>query len=216
MAAEWFFGKKESVIIRNGIDVKRFSYDVDVRKQYRKALGLASEETVIGHVGRFTSEKNHSFILEVFAQYRELNNQAKLMLIGKGPLMEAMKQKVEQMDLQENVLFMGERSDVAEQMQTMDVFLMPSLFEGLPFVLVEAQAAGLPCLIADTINKDIVITDAVHYMSLSDTTSAWAEKLDDIVNNSVRVKNDALLDSSGYSIDKTIDYIQKLYQSAAI
>lgn len=213
LAAEWFFGKKQSVIIRNGIDVKRFTFNFKTREQYRKVMNMTEEEILIGHVGRFTSEKNHTFILDVFVQFVKRCPSAKLMLIGVGPLLEDMKQKVEQMNLREKVLFMGERSDVAELMQIMDVFLMPSLFEGLPFVLVEAQAAGLPCLISDTINKDIRITDNVFFQSLSLGAEDWAEKMGDITTAFERRKTDEIMEAAGYSIQSTLDYIQMVYKN---
>ncbi|NLV52725.1 MAG: glycosyltransferase family 1 protein [Bacteroidales bacterium] len=216
LAAQWFFGKEDSVIIRNGIDIERYSYDEKRRKQCRNMLSIGSDEVVIGHVGRFTSEKNHLFIIDVFSEFHKKHGQSKLMLVGIGELQEDMKRKVDEMNLADQVLFMGERSDVNLLMQGMDLFLMPSVFEGLPFVLVEAQAAGLPCLISDVISKDVCITDQIHYRSLKDSTDLWADTIDGIISNSVRHKTDEEMIQSEYSIKTSMDYIQSIYNQSIV
>ncbi len=211
LAARWFFGDKDVVIIHNGIEVARFSYDVETRRLYREKMGIEEDEVVIGHVGRFVEEKNHVFMIEVFAQYVQQCPKAKLMLIGVGPLFSEIKELVVRFNLQERVMLLGERSDVAGLMQAMDAFLMPSLFEGFPFVLIEAQAAGLPCLIADTINRDICITDNVHFASLSEDSIGWVEKLDGMLMGYKRKKEDCVIASKGYVIQETVQYLQKVY-----
>lgn len=211
LAAQWFFGKKQSTIIRNGIDVKKFTFNKSIREQYREDLGVKANDVVVGHVGRFVEEKNHLFMVDVFAQFIQRCPDAKLMLIGVGSLMDKIKVKAEQLELSDKILFMGERSDVNHLMQAMDVFLMPSLFEGFPFVLVEAQAAGLPCLISDTINKDICITSNISFASLEETPKEWAEKLFERCNAFVRTDCSESIVDSGYSIEDTILFLQKVY-----
>lgn len=211
LAAQWFFGKKEATIIRNGINVKDFVYDENIRKQMRVELGVKEDDFVIGHVGRFVKEKNHVFMVEVFAQFVKRCPDSKLMLIGVGSLMNEIRSLVQKLELSEKVLFLGERSDVNRLMQAMDVFLMPSLFEGFPFVLVEAQAEGLPCCISDAINKDICITDNVDCVSLGATPGEWAEILEEKCRSFVRTDCSEIIVKSGYSIEETVLFLQKVY-----
>lgn len=163
-------------IIYNAIDVGRFTYDESAHQEARAQLGL-SGELVLGHVGRFQYQKNHPYLLEVFAAVREKRKDAVLLLLGDGEDRHAMEEKCRQLGIDGSVRFMGNRKDAERFYQAMDFFLLPSFFEGLPGVLVEAQAAGLRCLVSDTVTKEAKATDLVTYLSIEEPPARWAEEI---------------------------------------
>lgn len=211
LAAKWFYGNSPAVIIKNGISTDRFAYDPVKRATMRETLGISPSTHVIGHVGRFESEKNHAFLLDVFAKYVQINPDAKLVLVGIGSLMDQTRQKAQELGIDDKVVFMGERSDVNELLQAFDIFLMPSTFEGQPFVLIEAQCAGLPCLLSDVINDDICLTDHVVKLSLRLPARQWAEQLKDMLTDYERVDESETIKRQGYSIQTTIEYLESVY-----
>ena len=147
-AGDWMFGGVPYQIINNAIDAAAYAYDTAKRADVRQALGLG-DELVVGHVGRFNQPKNHPFLLEIFAALLKKEPDSVLLLVGGGEDMPKMQAKAKTLGIAEHVRFLGVRSDVAELMQAMDVFVFPSLYEGLPVTMVEAQAASLPCIISD-------------------------------------------------------------------
>lgn len=175
-AGEWMFGTKDVHILPNAIDIERYAFNLLIRNQTKKALGL-DDAFVIGHVGRFSAVKNHSFLTDVFAQIKRQEPNSKLLLVGAGSEMQAVQQKVKALGLGADVIFTGVRNDVANLMQAMDVFVFPSLYEGLGIVLIEAQAAGLPCVVSDTIPREAYLTDLVTAEKLSSSVEKWAEKI---------------------------------------
>ncbi len=212
MAAKWFFGNSPAVIIRNGINTEDFVFNPEHRNQMRSEMGIPANTTLIGHVGRFEKEKNHTFILDVFKDYLTLNPDSMLMLIGVGSLMKTIEDKVALLGISDKVMFMRERSDVNRLLQMMDLFLMPSHFEGQPFVLIEAQCSGLPCLISDVINRDIFLTDNIHIMSLSQSAAEWAGRISDILKDYIRKDESKAIECKGYSIASTIRYMEQVYE----
>lgn len=210
-AGKWNFGNNRNEIVKNGVDVNIFSYDDVLRKNVRKELGIPSQTVVIGHVGRFDENKNHSFLLEAFLQYREVQNDSVLMLVGKGSTKASVEKKVRELNLEDIVMFLGERTDVPQLLQAMDLFVMPSLFEGLPYVLVEAQAAGLPCVVSDTVDPLVKITPNVEFMSLSRSADEWAEAFLRMLENFRRVKTDQYVIDNGFSIERTAKKLEALY-----
>lgn len=213
LAAKFFFGDRRATIIKNGIDLERYRCNIEIRNRYRKDLGIDSNDMVIGHVGRFEEVKNHSFLLEIFLKLLLTKPNAKLMLIGKGTLEIEMKDKVKRMGIDKNVRFLGERDDIGRCMQAMDCFVMPSLYEGLPFVLVEAQAAGLPCLISDTINDDAVITPYTIKKSLNENPERWCNDILCLTDNYKREDTGHYLVEKGFSIDDTVRYLENIYSN---
>lgn len=210
-AAKFFFDNRDAVIVKNGIVLSRFSFNDSMRKCFRKKLGIASNIKLIGHVGRFTDVKNHGFIVDVFYKYHQLNPDSKLVMIGVGERYDGIKEKVHTLSIEDSVLMPGLQVNINEWMQAFDLFLMPSLFEGLPFVLVEAQAAGLPCLVSDTINRDAAITDSFYYLNLSDSTQMWAKKIEVILKSYERRNTDGIIRKSGFAIETTVKYLQNVY-----
>ena len=175
-ACEWLYGKKrlrEAVVYHNSIDVRKFKYNKDIRDVYRKKLGLDGS-FVVCHVGRFSYQKNHLFLIEIFKDILCLNSKSKLLLIGEGPDYDNVKKKISEMNLSSKVIMYGNSEKVNHLLQAADCFVLPSRFEGLPLVGVEAQAAGLPCFFSENITREVGITDLAHFISLSKSTKEWA------------------------------------------
>lgn len=178
-AGIWLYGKKQQdqvIMMNNAIDAKLYQYHPAVEEEMRKELGLEGK-FVIGHVGRFFPQKNHTFLIDIFAKVYQQNKNAVLLLVGGGELETEIKEKVEELNLTEVVKFLGVRSDIHRLMQAFDVFILPSLFEGFPVTMVEAQAAGLPCIISDQVPPQCAITKNVEIISLKQSPQQWAEHL---------------------------------------
>lgn len=175
-AGDWMFCGAPFQIINNAIDVAAYAYNPTKRQEMRRQLGLENEFTV-GHVGRFNQPKNHLFLLDIFAALLQREPNAVLLLVGGGEDMLKIQAKAQMLGIAERVRFLGVRSDVANLMQAMDVFVFPSLYEGLGIVLIEAQAAGLPCVVSDTIPQEAYLTDLVTAEKLSSSVEKWAEKI---------------------------------------
>lgn len=177
------FGKKTTLgdnysVLKNAIDITQFSYAPPIRRRVRNEMGYRADEIVIGHVGRYTSEKNQLFLLDILDRLNARSTLIRLLMIGDGPMHGQIVQAAKQRGLKQYITFTGIRSDVAELMQAMDVFVFPSLYEGLPVTMVEAQAAGLPCIISDKVPEECIITEGlVDVMPLSASADAWAEKV---------------------------------------
>lgn len=176
-AGDWMFGGASYQIINNAIDVAAYTYDPTKRQEMRRQLGLENDFT-IGHVGRFNQPKNHPFLIDIFAALLKKEPNAVLLLAGGGEDMPKIQAKAQALGVAEHVRFLGVRSDVADLMQAMDVFVFPSLYEGLPVTMVEAQASGLPCLISDKVPPECILTDGlVDVLPLSAAPKTWAEKI---------------------------------------
>lgn len=175
-AGDWMFNGTSYQIINNAIDASAYSFSVTRRKEVRRKLGIG-EELVIGHVGRFNQPKNHPFLIEVFAYLLKQLPNTILLLVGGGDDMPKIQARAQSLGIADHVRFLGVRSDVADLMQAMDVFIFPSLYEGLPVTMVEAQASGLPCLISDKVPKECILTEEmVEVVSLHTSPEEWAEK----------------------------------------
>ncbi len=176
-AGDWMFNGAPYQIINNAIDAAAYAYDPGKRTEMRQRLDLRNE-LVVGHVGRFNPQKNHPFLLDIFASLLKKEPNAILLLVGGGEDMPKIQVKAQALGIAEHVRFLGVRSDVADLMQVMDVFVFPSMYEGLPVTMVEAQAAGLPCLISDKVPSECILTDGlVDILPLSAAPETWAEKI---------------------------------------
>lgn len=142
-------------MIPNGVDLKRFAFCEEKRQQMRQELGIAKDTFVLGHIGRITVPKNHQFLVELFAEYHKENPNSKLLLVGDGELFETVQQQCTQLGIRDAVIMVGSKTNTEDYYQAMDVFVFPSLWEGLPVSVVEAQANGLPCLLSDVITHDV-------------------------------------------------------------
>lgn len=177
-AAEYSFGKGcikkgRAFLIHNGVDTSVFRYRPDTRDALRAELGVG-DGVLFGHVGRFNVQKNHSFLLDVFRAIKDREERARFVLIGKGDLENEIREKAERLGILDDIVFTGVRKDIPELLSAMDVFVFPSFYEGMPNTVIEAEATGLPCVIADTITREADITGLVSYLPLTDPAH-WAE-----------------------------------------
>lgn len=163
-------------VIYNAIEAARFTYDFHKRNEVRKQLGL-TDRFVIGHVGRFDYAKNHPYLIDIFAKLCEIRQDAVLLLLGEGSGMESIKEKCRTLGIEEKVIFLGNRKNPEDYYQVMDIFVLPSFFEGMPGVLIEAQAAGLRCFVSDTVTKEAEATDLVTWLSIEQPAEEWAKRI---------------------------------------
>ena len=169
-------------IIENGIDVEYFSYNEQARKEKRKELKISEDSKVIGHVGRFEPVKNQSFLIDIFKEYLKIKPDSVLLLIGEGRLKGDNEKKVKELKLEDKIKFLGMRTDMSELYSTMDVFVMPSLFEGLPVTLVETQTNMLPALVSENVSEECKMTNKIEFFSLNKSAKEWAAKIDELLN----------------------------------
>lgn len=197
-------------ILKNGIDFQEFKLNDEIRNSIRKQYGLNAEDLVIGHVGRFSYQKNHEFLIDIFAELKKKAPSAKLMLIGSGELENDIKDKIKQKNLEDSVIMTGNVNNVNEHMQAMDVFLLPSRFEGLPIVGVEAQGAGLPVITSTNVSRELALTDGVKFISLHRTPEEWASV---VYKAAKKGKKDYQneLQEAGYDINQTAQQIKSMY-----
>ena len=212
MYVKWRISGGEYTIIKNGIDVNKFRYCEKNREQYRKMLGI-DDRLVLLHVGRFTLQKNHTCLIKIFAECLKWNSRAVLLLVGEGELLEATKAEVEDLGLKDTVIFFGIRQDIPEIMSASDVFLLPSLYEGLPVVGVEAQASGLPCVFSDTITREADINEKNYFISNKDI-QAWVEAIRKCsLQKNNRMESADVISRKGYSLETIAKELQEIYLS---
>ena len=216
LSGRWLFGDKEYdkgnvFLLNNAIDLDKFKYDEKVRKAKRKELNIKDTIKVIGHLGRFVEQKNHRFLIDIFNEIHNKDKNTLLLLAGQGPLMDEMKQKVKDLNLEDSVRFLGQRSDAAELYQAFDLFLLPSLYEGLPVVGVEAQASGNLCYLSDDMTKETKVLDSTKFMSLSQSAEEWADNI--IRDLETYKKHDTKEEVSeyGFNIEKEAKKLVKKY-----
>lgn len=212
-AGKWLFGNRPYIVVKNGIDLQHFKYDVEARKNIRTQLGV-NDCYIIGHIGRFTDQKNHEGILRIFAEYIKKSN-AKLLLVGDGPKETQIRELVTQMEMEDKVIFYGTVKDTAQLYSAMDVFLFPSKFEGVPLTLIEAQANGLPCMISNKISNEVNLTPLIRVYPLEKEES-WIHSL--CVDTRLREQKSldaiSILTRAGFDIRGVINQMDELYSSA--
>ena len=178
-AAKWLFPSKiyktkNYLFLQNAIDVSKYTYNEKVRKKIRSKYNWENN-VIYGEVARFNTQKNHRFLIEIFSKILTKQKNAKLVLVGDGELLPEIKNQVKEMSLEKKVVFLGVSGNVPDLLQAFDVFMLPSLYEGLPFVLVESQAASLPVIVSDTVTRDVNVTDYISYYSLGKSADDWAK-----------------------------------------
>ncbi len=216
-AAEYMFPGKPFTWVRNGINTVHFAYDEVVRSATRAELHIAPSTSVIGFCGRFRTQKNPLFLLDVFAEYHRMVPDSLLMLVGIGELRSLMDERIEQLGLKDSVLYMGWQRHLSPYYQAMDAFLLPSLYEGLGIVYVEAQCAGLPCFAsADAVPPEAKVTDLLHYVSLKESAEQWAHEMRDALEKTGERQNSADdVRAAGYDIRDVAARLQDLYLNRA-
>lgn len=195
----------------HAIDTNKYSFSNDKRHMMREKFGFSEEAFIIGHVGRFSKVKNHRFVIELCERLLSHNQNTFVFFIGQGETMEEMKEIVNQKRLQNSILFLGLRNDVPDLMQAMDVFILPSLYEGLPVSVIEAQAAGLPCVISENVPLDCVITDLVQQVPLD--ISRWEDALLQLKTGN-RKNTQEEIKNARFDIKENAAYLEKYYLSA--
>lgn len=206
-AGNFLFGKKSSfILIPNAIDFNRFKFDNKVRDKFRKQFGVEND-FVIGHVGRFTIEKNHIFLLKILEELLKKNHNVKLMLVGDGKLKKDIYDIVEKNGLLNYVIFTGNRKDVENMYAMMDCFLLPSLFEGLPVTGIEAQVSGLPSIFSNNITREVNISNLASFLRIDDV-SCWTNKIFKI--NTVD-RNNLVITNDKFNIVNLVLYLENFY-----
>lgn len=214
-AAEWMYGKKQAknaLILNNAVDTEKFVYSQENAVEIRTKCGVKTKY-LLGHVGRFTVQKNHAFLIDVFSELCKNRNDCTLMLVGNGEFLESIKNKVNALNLNERVLFVDFQEDIYKYYSAMDLLLLPSLFEGLPITLVEAQANGLSSLVSDAVTKECDLTGLTEFYPLAEGCNAWAQKISEMLKNGTEHKADVseMLRKSGFSLASQAKVISKLY-----
>lgn len=209
-AGDWMFGGAPYQILNNAIDTRQYSFDINARQQMRSNLEINDATFVVGHVGRFHPQKNHLFLLDVFANVKTKMSSALFLLVGDGDLRSEMEHKANLLGISDSVIFTGVRSDVPDLMQAMDCFVFPSHYEGLGIVAVEAQAAGLPCIVSEGVPEECIKTNLVKRIPLAVGTAQWADeilKLDGVVRTNTREQ----IVAEGYDIEANAKWLQNFY-----
>ena len=216
-AAEWMFSKDfckthDIPILRNGIAAADLDFNEEKRAEIRKRLSLG-DKLVVGHVGKFSKRKNHRFLIEAFAQLHKKNPNSILMLVGSGPLMADIQAKVNSMGIADCVMFMGSQNNINDFYAAMDAFVLPSFNEDMPVVALEAQAAGLPVFISDTVNREVEITDTVKWLSLQQSPEIWADMILSVSECYERKSQLEAVANAGYDIRDTARVLEEVYKS---
>lgn len=213
LATKWMFPHVDASRVRmlnNGVDLRKFAYNEEMRQQVRGELGI-SNELLVGHVGRFAYQKNHEYLLRVFAKLKNVRQDAWLLLVGVGELRDAMRTLAGELGIAESVIFYGASPRVCDLFQAMDVFVLPSHFEGLPIVGVEAQAAGLPVVFSSEITREAKILDNVSFVGIdADSEEAWVNEICS-VSSVGRRESQTEMEASGFSIASTVATLMSFY-----
>ena len=218
LAGCWQFGnrtydKGKVYLLNNAIDVEKYQYDEMVRTEMRKELNIGDNTLVIGHIGRFVEQKNHRFLIDIFQELHKKEPDSILLLVGRGPLMEEMKEKVYSLSLTDSVQFLGQRNDADKLYQAFDIFLLPSLYEGLPVSGVEAQTSGLLCVLSDEITEEVKILDSTVFMSLSGSAMEWADQILSLYEQHQRKDTTKEVSDKGFDIKTESIRLENKYLS---
>ena len=209
-AGEWLFHKAPFTVFHNGIDSQAFAFDPETRAEVRAEFGLANHELVIGTVGSIFYPKNPLGIVEILREVRKREPNAKMLWAGDGSMRQKVEEAIQRNGLENCCQLLGNRTDVNRIMQAMDVFILPSIYEGLPVVTVEAQAAGLPCILSDAITKEANLTGLCQFLPISDS-AAWADAV--LRVNPIRENTRQKIIDAGYDIKSTSDWLTGFYRS---
>src|SRR5690625_893344 len=213
-AATWLFGNRsdQAHILKNGIEIEKFKFCRNVRDSIRNELQLGQDTFVVGHVGRFLPQKNHLFLIDLFSSINKQVSDSKLLLVGDGPLRNKVESRVNELNLKDKVKFLGVRENINQLLQVFDIFVMPSLHEGLPVTLIEAQGAGLPCFISNNITQEVDIGNGlVQYLPLKNKES-WISAIANFkIENQSRENSLSALSEKGYDIKQTAKDTEQMY-----
>ena len=212
-AAEYMFPTrvlKDVTIINNGIDSESFRFNKEIRESVRKEEGW-DNKFVIGHVGRFTNQKNHEYLIDIFKYAKKIRNNAVLILIGQGELMPSIKEKAREYGLSESVFFLGQQKDMGKYYQAMDVFVLPSKMEGFGIVNLEAQSSGLKCVVSDVVPNEANVIGSMVKLSINDSPEKWAKEICDASED--RDDYSEMIKSKGFDIRQSARVLEKKYKA---
>lgn len=214
LAAIYTFGRKayrngRVHLLKNAIDLNVYQFSQKERERIRTEFGIANEDIVCGHIGRFSKQKNHKLLIDIYAELCEKCENTKLLLVGNGELESEIQQQCEKKKLGDKVIFAGIRSDVPAILSAMDVFVFPSLYEGMPNTVIEAQATGLPCVISDTITKEVKITELVSFQSIKSSPESWVDSILKQIGFG-RKENNKNIQTQGYDINNVVREFEQL------
>lgn len=214
-AGEWLFGKGKYIVLPNAIDIDKFKFNLLVRKQIREEFNIKEDEFVIGHVGKFVVAKNHEFLIKVFLVYHSIHPQSKLILVGDGEWRLKIEKWVAESGCADSIILAGLRSDIPALLQAFDVFVFPSIYEGLPLSVLEAQASGLPCVISSNIDREVSVGCDVVINNLSDGVLNWVDAIDNIDYVKSRTErcnqNYKLITDAHFNIKKEANNLLNIY-----
>ena len=211
-AGHFLFGSQPFTVINNGIPLEQFAYSLESRERLRAELGIGHIDPVIGCVGRFVKQKNFPFAIRVFAKFHEAFPDGKMLILGDGDNRDELKKTIMTEHLSDAVILAGVREDINKLYSVMDVFFMPSLYEGLPVSAVEAQAAGLPCVYSDKVPKETDITGTGAFVSLDNGVEQWINVLTVALNGGRLMENPILLEQRGYSAKANAELLMQHYE----
>lgn len=216
-AGIWLFGEKnvknnKIKILKNGIMGSDYYFNPEIREEYRKKLGW-NDNRIVGHVGRFSEQKNHKFLVDIISEMYKKDNSIRAILFGIGEMREEIIDKVKSMGLEKIIIFPGTSPEINKWLQAIDLFLFPSLYEGLPVAGIEAQASGVQILASDTISPELKITDKIKWMSLKQSANEWAAEALDLIKKQENRDTAYEVQQEGYDIEFTAKKIKEIYES---
>lgn len=207
-AGKWMYGNREFEVLNNGIQYDKYKFDENIRNEIRQKYNINKNEIVFGHTGRIELQKNHDFLIDIFYDYYKKNSNAKLLIVGDGSLRNKIEEKIKKMGIQDNVIFSGFVKNVNEYYSAFDVFLLPSLFEGLSISLVEAQANGLKCICSANIDKTSDISGNVFFVELNDSIEKWTRTIENNINRDDNIINHI---NNEFFIENSIKKLENFY-----
>lgn len=207
-AAKWFYtSPTQATIIYNAIDVEKYLFNSETRKSIRSNYSIPDDYMVLGDIGRLEKQKNMTYLIDIFKKYHKENPKSYLMIIGNGSRRFELQKYAAENNLESSIIFTGEVDSTSDYLSALDVFLMPSLYEGLPVTLVEAQAAGLKCIVADNITREVNVTDNIEYLPIKESSiDLW---VDDVFKSNNRLVEGKKLLGSNFDIKKSASYLEK-------
>ena len=218
-AATYLVGNKyaEKVfILPNGIPINQYEFNKNTRDALRKELKINDKTFVIGSVGRLSKQKNYDYLVDIVYKLKQKNIDFKLLIVGEGELHASLQKKINELGMDQDVILLGMRTNVNEYLQAFDVFCLTSIYEGFGIVNIEAQAAGLPCIISDRCPQSVDVTGDVRFLSINDSPNVWSEAIIDIMNNPYRYVKNKLIKDKGFDICDSAKKLMKLYDEILV
>lgn len=214
-ASKWMFNTLENVLLfPNAIDSKKFSYNEDSRRKIRSEFGIKDDEILLGNIGRFSTQKNYIRLIDIFSAFHKEHPNAKLLMTGDGALRGQIREKVIEKGLSEGCIFAGNRNDCHKIFSALDAFVMPSLYEGLPVTLVEAQSSNIPCVVSDTITRDVDFEGKIKYVSLVSDDAKWVTEIEEALKISQRYDNSQVIISNSFDNGGVAQELEDIYIKA--